>query len=621
MIFDVVAQGDATGDGTTVDDAAFLQARDAAETHFFSALYTVSGQADRRGRVTIVVPPGQYLLTEANALGTLGHSGGVALGLSIRGAGRGLTRIIYAPTTDATSNYLWGNDLWADVEVSGIEFVGWPSQAVREKRDADRFPGFMQSVREANAVSKYDFRDCTWTGYWRDVFSLEGDDNNCELRWFNCRWTAAVRNVLWSHGTAPPEGSDQFLNYDFFGCDFEMRRGNGLRFDRGGNINVWGGSLISAADIADTAIASTVGAGGLAAGAATLTLADASAFPSSGEVIVGDATVVGSFEIIRYTGKTGNDLTGLLRGQRGTLDKLAAAGAAVAFAPNGGCFAWLPEQLHVSATERLLVMGTRIETRTLNSFVIDSSWNFGSIEFVSTDHVRGHVAATHTPYVFRYLNGGPTVGFRSCVLPYKHRYVWDGGGTWQTNREIAYDLCSFPDWQKPKDAFEFTGVAVTGNAGAAPACELRNCRGQLSATAYQRPWETTVNWRVQNGATVRRKVFRLTRGNNKFPSASGSEFVDLPPDSIVRRVSILLPVPARSLVTSATAGWRFTVTTNAGATTLLDTGAIADPRVEASWHSIELMHDCLTDANRRITLTANATVDQQAVADCLIEYV
>ncbi len=41
-----------------------------------------------------------------------------------------------------------------------------------------------------------------------------------------------------------PDQADQFVNYDFFGCNFEYRKGDALRFWKGGHIRVFGGSWI-----------------------------------------------------------------------------------------------------------------------------------------------------------------------------------------------------------------------------------------------------------------------------------------------------------------------------------------------------------------------------------------
>jgi len=40
------------------------------------------------------------------------------------------------------------------------------------------------------------------------------------------------------------QGSDQFVNYNFFACQFEVSRGNYINVQAGGSINIWGGSIM-----------------------------------------------------------------------------------------------------------------------------------------------------------------------------------------------------------------------------------------------------------------------------------------------------------------------------------------------------------------------------------------
>jgi hypothetical protein len=56
-------------------------------------------------------------------------------------------------------------------------------------------------------------------------------------------------------------------------------------------------------------------ASGINANATTIPLQNASAFPSSGHAVIGNMT---NWEIVRYTGKSGNSLTGVTRGVYGT---------------------------------------------------------------------------------------------------------------------------------------------------------------------------------------------------------------------------------------------------------------------------------------------------------------
>ena len=77
-------------------------------------------------------------------------------------------------------------------------------------------------------------------------------------------------------------------------------------------------SLLQAADLAISTLTTP-----MAIGATTISLADASPFPATGGIVKIDN------ELIKYTGKTGNDLTGATRGYSGTTAAAHPSGSEV----------------------------------------------------------------------------------------------------------------------------------------------------------------------------------------------------------------------------------------------------------------------------------------------------
>lgn len=186
---------------------------------------------NRRGRVRLYVPEGSYLISKPEALIRKSYKTRT-LGLVIQGAGRAVTQIVYRNQSDG--KYLLHNqDAWMFLTVSDIEFVSLSGAN-----------NFMYSLSNGGAQN-YTFERCLWTGSWNEVFRLEGGNTNSEMTWYHCGFSGSVKRAVYVPGE---KGSDQFLNFNFFACQFEVSEGDYLVFEKGGNINVWGGSLIHSDD-------------------------------------------------------------------------------------------------------------------------------------------------------------------------------------------------------------------------------------------------------------------------------------------------------------------------------------------------------------------------------------
>lgn len=182
---------------------------------------------NRRGGAMLYVPAGRYVVTRPEAL-MRGSFRTRTYGLRIQGAGRGATQIVFR-NRKAGQYLLYNNDAWLGLTIADIEFSS-----------DDPANNFMYSYSRGGAQN-YTFERCLWSGSWNRLFHLKGTNTNSEMTWFHCNFNGIVQA-----GVYVPEdgGSDQFQNYNFFACQFEVSEGDFLVFGKGGNINVWGGSLI-----------------------------------------------------------------------------------------------------------------------------------------------------------------------------------------------------------------------------------------------------------------------------------------------------------------------------------------------------------------------------------------
>lgn len=213
----------ANGDGSTSNNTAFNNAYAAVA----AGVGPLGPDQNRRGTKIIQLAAGTYVVSADGAL-MRDLTSPRMRGYVIRGAGRGLTTIVFSPTV-ANAYLMRNTDDWLGITFEDITFRSTVSTA-----------SFMLS-NSSGGPQNYVFNRCDWEGTWKYGIELTGTDVNSEMSWFHCNiygdWTA----FFYSDTTA---GSDQFLNYNFFGCQSETSTGNFIDMARGGNINVWGGSLI-----------------------------------------------------------------------------------------------------------------------------------------------------------------------------------------------------------------------------------------------------------------------------------------------------------------------------------------------------------------------------------------
>lgn len=212
------------GNGTTDNSTAFAAAYSAAAAGGVTP--AVLG-GSRRGTKTISLPAGTFVTATPEALmSDLGIS--ATRGLVVRGAGRDMTNIVFSPTT-ANQYLLNNNDDWMHLTFEDLTFHSTVSTA-----------SFMKSTANSSAQN-YVFNRVNWSGTWKYGIDLQGTNLNSEMSWAHCgiygNWTAFLYSASGS-------STDEFLNYNFSGCNVEYATGNFIDLYSGGSINVFGGSLI-----------------------------------------------------------------------------------------------------------------------------------------------------------------------------------------------------------------------------------------------------------------------------------------------------------------------------------------------------------------------------------------
>lgn len=162
---------------------------------------TPSDYVDPLGTTVIQLEPGDYTVTEVNAILGLEGLPSNTFGLVIRGAGSALTTVIFSPETAGS---LMTNQYWYGVRVEGIRFVATTSGCT-----------FMATDTDTGSAQDYIFTDCTWQG-WQYVFDLTGVNNNSEYRFIGCQtYEIETGGAFLYVGTT--DTSDQFVNYWFYG--------------------------------------------------------------------------------------------------------------------------------------------------------------------------------------------------------------------------------------------------------------------------------------------------------------------------------------------------------------------------------------------------------------------
>jgi hypothetical protein len=232
---DVTAYG-ADPTGASASDQAFRDAAAALLASFQPG--AISGSIPKK---VLVVPPGNYLLTQPDSLlpNVNGNGGGgIVDGVTITGYGKRLSRIVYSPTANDTT--LWtNNQRYKNLRISGLTFTSTNATS-----------SFNYAYSSAtHGVQDTWYTDVEWRGNWKRGIGLDGPAStsnlNSEMGWDHCQVGGTYAEAFLVMGMTPAESQqDQFLNYWFRDCKIEYASGVFVRNNRGGSMNFIGGSYI-----------------------------------------------------------------------------------------------------------------------------------------------------------------------------------------------------------------------------------------------------------------------------------------------------------------------------------------------------------------------------------------
>jgi hypothetical protein len=230
---DVVSKG-ADPTGATASDTAFKAA--AADLLASFQPGAISGAIPKK---VLVIPPGNYLLTQPDSLlpNVDGSTNGPVDGIAISGYGKRLSRIVYSPTDNDTT--LWtNNQRYKNIRISGVTFTSTNATS-----------SFNYAYSSATSgVQDTWYTDVEWRGSWKRGIGLDGpaDSNlNSEMGWDHCQVGGVYSDAFLVMGMTPSVSQqDQFLNYWFRDCKVEFQSGVFVKNQRGGSMNFIGGSYI-----------------------------------------------------------------------------------------------------------------------------------------------------------------------------------------------------------------------------------------------------------------------------------------------------------------------------------------------------------------------------------------
>ncbi|GAA3534709.1 hypothetical protein GCM10022419_012730 [Nonomuraea rosea] len=239
----------AKGDGTTDDSDAIKAAVTAA----------LSGRSNGVVRKEVFFPPGNYKITKKDTLmwsPTTGNADQV-FGLRFRGSGPRVTNISFATNFTANADPRENNLITAAVR---LRYAYFEDMSFQSNNANNRF-AYYWSVDTIDANSQYPgygngqnqyfvYKNVEWKGPWDRVIGIDGDheaNNNSEHHFILCSTdTVSVYTDAFLHcGISSPSSrnqQNQFLNFFMLSCNFALAGGDFFRFDRGGSINVIGGS-------------------------------------------------------------------------------------------------------------------------------------------------------------------------------------------------------------------------------------------------------------------------------------------------------------------------------------------------------------------------------------------
>lgn len=566
----------ATGNGVTDDSSAIAAAIAYAESLISSSTVGVD-TSNRRGNVELYFPAGTYLVTSAETLMRSSFTTRT-LGLTIKGAGRGVSRILFQPTASA---YLMKNqDAWLHIHLQDLEFNGNGSNC-----------NFMYSYATGGAQN-YTFERVNWSGTWNYVFLLEGTNVNSEMTWFHCGCNGTVSKFLYVPSST---GSDQFLNYNFFSMQFEVASGDFLHFEKGGNINVWGGSFIHTQSAGGTFFKADVGSHALGV-QRLLVIGSRFELRTRASVLCDIRWDDGAVSFINC------DTSSSCRLSTGTLTNGSNSITAV----TNAAYYW-------TVGDAIRSISGNIPAGTTVTAVGESTLTL-SANATSSTSATGLLNETRETAKFTVGNQKlASVKFDNCALMGRHQYT-NNLSSWNYPHNIIYENCEFLSHKYPSTFIYNVENASHANVGSRPVIQFRNCRAiDNDQTAI---WDSTANFTRAMVGIGEKKTITLKNAAGGLPTAGNTVQVVLPLNAIITRIVITSPSGANTAFSEAS----FRVETNEATPTVL---AKVRTQYYANGFGVEKQHyfQCTSDETRTIKFVSVAAGQASTTGMCLIEYI
>jgi hypothetical protein len=421
-------------------------------------------------------------------------------GLKFKGAGQGITYIVYSPSTPGPLCY---NRLIGDVQFEGISFFGNSGTS-----------DFYQSSEQngTSNIQYFNHQDCSWGGSWQNISLLSGGNNNSEWRWDRC---------------TVDEGSGTIKNWLYLPAPATCTISSGNPSLAMTNIN--GAFAVGQTTVFGTTV------GNITAGTTWFIVAASPTAIQVSTTFMGSATVPNTngtslatncsdqflnfwWTKCKFWDATGPWINSNFGGQfmLDDCDISANGPTATTYIFN------LLGQPNANGVQNFHANNLRIEHTTDFSLTMNSNWNSGNISFNNLDESSQVLSRTNTNqnFLFNFVNQpGPVISFRDSQLAGQHNYNVNANNFAFQNVGI-YEGCTCLQW----DAWaKFTNFTGSSNSGGLPKLKFRNTRNlnNASTVGYQEVMDTDLNWSEASGMYTGIKAMQMVGASSNWPTSNG----------------------------------------------------------------------------------------------------
>ena len=422
-------------------------------------------------------------------------------GLKFKGAGQGITWIVYSPATPGPLCY---NRLIGNVQFEGISFFG----------NSTTSDFYQSSEQNGNSnIQYFNHQDCSWGGSWQNIALLSGGNNNSEWRWDRCtvdEGSGTIKNWLYLPAPATCTISSGNASLAMTNVNGAFAVGQTTVFGTTvGNITSGTTWFIVAASATAIQVSTTF------MGAATVPNTNGSSVATN----CSDQFLNFWWTKCKFWDAAGPWINSSFGGQFLIDDCDISANG-----PTSTTYIFnLLGQPNANGVQQFRANGLRIEHTSDFSLTMNSNWNAGNISFNNLDESSQVLSrtATNQNFNFNFVNqAGPIISFRDSQLAGQHNYNINSNNFAFQNVAL-YEGCTCLQW----DAWsKFVTVSGSSNSGGWPKAKFRNTRNlnNSSTVGYQEVMDTDLNWSEASGAYTQVRRVQLVGAASNLPTASGS---------------------------------------------------------------------------------------------------